>query len=682
MPDLLWRPGAIGGLVLPHRVVMGAMHLGLEDHADGGRALAAFYTERVRGGAGLVITGGWAVSRVGAAGPHYGLLDEPAHRESLTRVTEEVHAAGGLVALQLFHAGRYASRASFGLSPVAPSALPSRFSPDPPRELSPAEVRTTAGDFARGAASAASSGFDAVEVMGSEGYLLNQFVSPLTNHRDDDYGGDLERRMRLPLDVVRLVRSAVGERFPVIYRMSGADLLPGSTTAAETQRFARALAAAGVDALNVGIGWHESPVPTVQLNVPPAAWAAEAAAVKAAVGDLPVIAGNRVNRLAQAEELLRVGAADFVSMARPFLADPEVVGKGRSARSRLVNICIACDQACIDRSVVDEPVSCMVNPRAARELSLGEVGRPSAAGVGRRFAVVGGGPAGLSAARGLALAGAGVVLFEQAAELGGQFRMARLVPGKADYAETVRYYAHELDRLGVEVHLGQPVDVRRLTGDNDLDGVVVATGVRPRETALPGSDLEHVLTYPEAFAALDPRGTTSGRLGARVAVIGGGGVAVDLAHLLTHVQAGDELGRFRDHYLPIAEGSTPGVGTPARQVTLMRRSGRIGTGIGRSTRWVLLGELRRWGTVLRTGVRYEAIVPEGVLVVGAVGRELIAADSVVVAAGQVPHDPVSGALVSRGLPSVVVGGARDTVGLNAVRAFDEGLLAASELLSR
>jgi 2,4-dienoyl-CoA reductase (NADPH2) len=699
MPAAL-SPGAIGRLRLPHRVVMGSMHLGLEDRDDGGAAMAAFYAARARGGAGLIVTGGWAVSREGAGGPHYGLINEPASHERLARVVRAVHDAGGLLALQLFHAGRYAFASSFGLQPVAPSALPSRFSPDPPRALTDVDIHRTIDDFARAAAAAASLGFDAVELMGSEGYLLNQFASPLTNQREDDWGGDEAGRQRFPVEVVRAVRAAAGHGFPVIYRMSGADLMARSSTPAQVRALARALADAGVAGLNVGVGWHEARVPTVQGVVPTGAWVPQAAAVKQAVGTLPVITSNRVNRLEQAEAILASGAVDFVSMARPFLADPEFVA--RSRQHRRVNVCIACNQACIDRSLVDEPVSCLVNPAAGREFDLGLHGpdgahgqgrsdRPATVGAGsaRRFAVVGGGPAGLSAARTLALAGQQVVVFEAAAELGGQFRLARMVPGKGDYGQTILFYADELSRHGVDVCLGRALaadDVDMLAG---FDGIVVATGVHPREVTLPGRELPHVLTYQQAFAALAGEPVAAPehvRIGARVAVIGGGGIAVDLAHLLTVPPVtGSDLDRFRAEYgLSSPDATTPADTPPdppaQRAVTVMRRTGRVGAGIGRSTRWVWINELRRRGVSMRTDLTYESITADGVWIRTEAGRELVPADTVVVAAGQVTHDPLGAALSARGVAVRTVGGARSAVAINAVRAFDEGMLAARELL--
>ncbi|WP_207124933.1 oxidoreductase [Actinocatenispora comari] len=669
-------PVTLGGLALPHRVVMGSMHLGIEDRDDGGAALAAFYAARAAGGAGLIVTGGSAVNRVGTGGVHYSVVGEREHAPRLARVAEAVHETGGLIALQLFHAGRYAFAASFGLRPVAPSAVPSRFSPDPPRALTGAEIAATIDDFARGAATARRLGFDAVELMGSEGYLLNQFTSAVTNRRDDGWGGDAARRRAFPLAVLAAVRDAAGADFPVLYRMSGADLMDGAPDTDEVLALARELARAGAAALNVGIGWHESRVPTVQAVVPPGTWAPYPARIRAAVaGAVPVIASNRINRLAQAEQLLAAGDADLVSLARPFLADPELIARSRAARP--VNVCIGCNQACIDRSLADEPVSCMVNPAAGRELSLlpaagfadpgAAVADATRAGGGergrdrRRYAVVGAGPAGLAAAHALATAGERVVLYEAADEPGGQFRLARLVPGKADYGATIEYYAAELAALGVELRLAHPVgpdDRAELAG---CAGIVLATGVLPRPVDLPGADGPNVLTYPQAFAAAD-------RLGERVVVVGGGGIAVDLAHLLSHGRTdGDERNRFRaEHGLAAPLGVTGG-----RQVTLLRRGPRIGTGIGRTTRWALLAALRRRGVLLRTGVRYDRITPAGVLLAGADGPELVPADTVVVAAGQLPADALRPMIAELAVPYRVVGGAADGA-VDAVTAFAAG----------
>ena len=656
MPDPfphLFRPGKIGTLELPHRVIMGSMHLGLEARDDGGAALAAFYQRRARGGAGLIVTGGIAVNPAGAAGPSYALLTEPAHRHRLARAAAAVHEAGGLIALQLFHAGRYAApaaREAFGVGPVAPSAVFSRLAGCEPEALTAAQIEQTLADFAAGAAFAADLGFDAVEIMASEGYLIDQFLSPLTNRRDDDWGGDAPRRRRFGLEVLRRVRAATGPGFPVMVRFSGADLMDGGTPPGEVLEFARALAAGGADALNVGVGWHEAPVPTVQAAVPPGAWVPVAVTVKEAVPPaVPVIASNRINRLDLADSVLAGTPLDFVSLARPFLADPDLITSAQAARP--VNLCIACNQACIDRSLADLDVSCLVNPKAARELAYPPA--PAASRrpvVSRRAAVIGGGPAGLQAARELALAGHRVDLFEASGALGGQFRLACRVPGKADYAATTAYFAAELARLGVTVHLGRPVTGADLALLRGYDGLIVASGVRPRAVDLPGADQPHVLAYPDAFG--------DGLPGSRVVIIGGGGIAADLAHRL----------------------SAPGPGR--RQVTILHRGPRTAPVIGRSTRWVVLAGLRRQGVRIMPGVSYRAIEPAGVRILDPGGAErLVPADTVVIAAGQ-QHDPAVPDLAARsGVWYRVVGGARDVAGLDAVRAFREGLDAARDLAS-
>jgi 2,4-dienoyl-CoA reductase (NADPH2) len=643
--DAAIRPGTIGNLALPNRIIMGSMHLGVERAGDGER-LGAFYAKRARGGASLIVTGGAAVSRVGAGGPGYGLINEDVHADAFARVATAVHEARGRIALQLFHAGRYAFRAAFGLQSVAPSAVPSKFSPDPPRAMSEDEILATIDDFARGAQRARELGYDAIEIMGSEGYLANQFLSPVTNRRDDAWGGDAVRRMRFSLELVRTIRERVGKDYPIVFRMSGADLIEGSSTQDETIAFARALSSVGADALNVGVGWHESPTPTVQGIVPPGAWIPYAAAIKRNVGTLPVIASNRVNTVELADEILAAGSVDFISMARPFLADAAIVQKSATGRSHLVNICIACNQACIDRSIVDEEVSCMVNPSAMHESETSAIPVPSRT---QRFAVVGGGPAGLEAARVLASLGHLVTLFEAADELGGQFRLARRIPGKSDFSGTIRYFSAELQRLGVTIELQRAIDERDLPLLRSFDAVVVSSGVVPRTIEIPGADLPHVVDYA-AFL----RGEH--RMHGPLAIIGAGGIGVDVARL-----ACDEPDRYDE-------------------ITLLRRGKRIGERIGRTTRWVVLQELREHGVRMLTGVTYERILENGVEIVDArQERRLVPAATVVVAAGQLSNNGLATLLARHGIAHRLIGGARLATELDAVRAFREGMTTAYEL---
>ncbi len=655
----VFRPARIGKLELPHRILMGPMHLAIES-AAGADALASFYVERVRGGAALIVTGGSAVSRVGAGGRHYTFINESSDHPKLRHIARAVHVAGGYIALQLFHAGRYASHEYFGLQPLAPSAMASRFSKSPPRAMMAGDIEQTIEDFARGARRARELGFDAVEIMGSEGYLLNQFLSPLTNRRGDEWGGDFERRTRLPLAVLRAVRKTVGSDFPVIYRLSGSDLMPGSTTDDETRTFARLLAEHGVDAIDVGVGWHESSVPTVQFTVPPGTWVRCAEQIAEAVGPtmepvnptpaatrkVPVIASTRIHTLELADRVLADGRVQFIALARPFLADPEIIAKARMGRIDGINLCIACNQACIDQSLQDRPVSCMVNPRAGYELALrGDAprvaGQPS-----RSFAVIGGGPAGLEAARVFATLGHRVALYEARSALGGQFQLAGRIPGKADFSRTVDYFAQELRRLDVDVRLRHRLEAASLAELEEYDGVVVASGVVPRRIDLPGVDLPLVRSYPDAVLDGAP---TDGP----VVIIGAGGIGVDVAHLYSR---------------------------QGRPVTLLCRGAAIGEHIGRSTRWVLLRELRERNVRMLTGVCYERIVPEGIWIRAPDGtRRLIEARTVVIAAGQESYDPLSRALEHQGRRLRIAGGARTAAELDAVRAFREGALAAHAL---
>lgn len=672
-------PWSIGRLLLPHRIVMGSMHTGLETRDDGGLALGAFYRERVEGGASLIITGGLAVSSVARGGPDYAVLGEPDLHKRLSVAVAAVHAAGGRIAAQLFHAGRYAI---IDGESVAPSAVPWRAARGAvPRALTDAEIQATIADFATAAAAATSAGFDAVEIMASEGYLINQFCSPLTNLRDDEWGGDAERRRRFAAAVVGAVREAIPASVPVLVRMSGDDLMPGSSTPDEVDALAIALVEAGADALSIGMGWHESTVPTVQASVPHGAWLGYAERIRAAVsGRVPVIASNRITDLREAEKALERGGVDAIALARPFLADPRIIERSFAGDFGLVNTCIGCDQACIDRSLVFEPVSCLVNPRAGRESEFPITMDEGADRSRRRFAVVGAGPAGLAAALDLAERGHRVTLFEAADALGGQFSLAARIPGKEDYARTPASALQRLQQLGAEIRTGVQATLETVS---DFDGVVLATGVVPREVDIPGADLPHVLSYERAITAGVPAGT--------VAIIGGGGIGVDVAaYLVESHDPRERAAAFMSRFdltcssALLDERSTDNVATvvprPGSTVTLLRRQGRFGHGVGITTRWVAIGALREAGVRMVSDVSYRAITAEGVEVEHPDGRvELIPGESVIVCAGQERHDPLAYALDGAGIPFRVVGGARDARSVDAVRATTEGLEAARRL---
>ncbi|MCC9192629.1 FAD-dependent oxidoreductase [Arthrobacter sp. zg-Y916] len=636
----VFAPGRIGTLEVPHRIIMGSMHLNFEQDPP---ALAAFYAERAAGGAGLIVTGGAAVNREGSGGPTYLVAGEVPFREAAAAALEAVHNAGAKLALQLFHAGRYAFESTYGLQPAAPSAVWSAYSKAMPAAMDEEHVRRTLAAFAAAAAQARELGFDAVEIMGSEGYLVNQFASAATNRRDDSWGGDALRRQAFPLAVLSAVRGAVGTGFPVIFRLSGDDLVDGAGPPEEYVSLAGALASGGADALNIGIGWHESRIPTVQAMVPHGTWLPVAARIRqhlAGAGHtVPVIGSNRINSVAQAEAALADRMVDFVSMARPLLADPRIIAKSAAGRPDLVNTCIACNEACIDRSLGTEPVSCLVNPRAGRERAFPVSFPPRTRSAGTpRAAVAGAGPAGLQAAATLAEAGIHVDLFESAPGIGGQFRLACVVPGKADFAETIRYFSRELPRLGVEIHTGVLAGAEVLSG---FSHVIDATGVLPRTVRLPGAEYLPVYDYHEAFAV-------AAALPRRLAIVGAGGIAVDLAHLLAEH-------RFR-------------------QITLLRRGSRIGEGIGPSTRWAVLQALRSAGVAMLTGVSCKEVTPRGLILAGSGGQdELVPADAVIVAAGQVKNSSLSRELAAAGIAHTSVGGAASAAGLNAVRAFAEGL---------
>jgi 2,4-dienoyl-CoA reductase (NADPH2) len=669
-PHLL-APLDLGHVTLPNRVVMGSMHTGLEDRARDVPKLAAYLAERARGGAGLIVTGGFAPNVEGTLYPGASKLTTRREVRRHRQVTDAVHEAGGLIAVQLLHAGRYA------YTPwcVAPSAVKSPISRFTPRALSDRGVRRQIRAFARAATLAKEAGYDGVEVMGSEGYLVNEFLAPRTNHRTDRWGGTPENRRRFAIEVVRAIRAATGPDFVLVYRISVLDLVEDGQTWEEVTTLARDLEANGASILNLGVGWHEARVPTIVTSVPRAAFTDYAARLKEHVS-IPVCATNRINTPEVAEQVLASGA-DLVSLARPFLADPEFVRKAAEGRPDEINTCIACNQACLDHTFVKQRASCLVNPRAAHETEL-VIGR---APTRRKVAVVGAGPAGLAAATTLAERGHEVEVFEARDHVGGQFDIAMRIPGKEEFAETIRYFTRQLDLTGVKVHLSTRADAGELAAGG-FDDVVVATGVRPRLPEIPGIDHPMVMTYDQLV-----RGErTAGR---RVAVIGAGGIGVDVAEFLTTVASPAlDVAAWRAEWGVGDPADTRGgvaspdpEPSPREVVLLQRKSTSIGKGLGKTTGWVHRASLRGKGVEQVTGVAsYERIDDEGLHVVLADGeRRSIPVDSVVVCAGQEAVNGLAAPLEGHGIRVHVVGGADVAAELDAKRAIRQGTEVAARI---
>ena len=661
-PHLL-EPITIGELTLRNRVVMGSMHTGLEDHRWDLPRLAAYFAERARGGAGLIVTGGYAPNRRGWLKPFAGSMSTRLHAARHREITDAVHAEGGAIALQVLHAGRY------GYTPfsVGASDRKSPITPFRPKRLSTKAVDRTVDDFARSIALARKAGYDAVEVMGSEGYLINQFLSERTNDRTDAWGGSPAARMRFPVEIVRRARALVGPDFPIVYRLSLLDLVDGGQTWDETVALAQALEEAGVSMFNTGIGWHEARVPTIITQVPRGAWVPWTARLKQAVA-VPVCASNRINTPDLAEQVLADGDADLVSMARPFLADPDFVNKAAAGRADEINTCIACNQACLDHTFSNKVASCLVNPRACHEttLVLGPVRTK------RSVAVVGAGPAGLSAAVAAAERGFAVTLFEKDTELGGQFRLAMRVPGKEDFTETLRYFRRRLEVLGVDVRLETEATAADLA---TYDEVVVATGVVPREIELEGIDHPKVVSYADVLSG-------AVEVGKRVAVIGAGGIGVDVSHFLTHDPA-DTVEDWMAHWGVGDSAVHPGgvtekkPRTPVREVWLLqRKTTPVGKGLGKTSGWAHRTVLKDSGVQMVPGVTYEKVDDAGLHVIVANGeggaeRRVLDVDHVVVCAGQESVRGVYDDLAGReGLH--LIGGADVAAELDAKRAIDQG----------
>jgi 2,4-dienoyl-CoA reductase (NADPH2) len=670
-PHLL-SPLDLGFVTLPNRVLMGSMHTGLEDRAAGYPKLAAYLAERAAGGAGLIVTGGIAPNVAGWVAPFAGKLSTrrelPRHR----LVTDAVHAAGGKVCMQILHAGRYA----YHPFAVAPSPLKSPISPFRPRGLGARGVEAQIRAFARCASLAREAGYDGVEIMGSEGYLINEFIASRTNRRKDDWGGDFERRSRFPVEIVRRVREAVGPDFILIYRLSALDLVEDGSDWDEVVRLGKAVAEAGATLVNTGIGWHEARIPTIATLVPRAAFAWVTARLREAL-PVPVVATNRINTPEVAEGILARGEADMVSMARPFLADSQFVRKAAEGRADEINTCIACNQACLDHTFAGRRSSCLVNPRACHETEL--LFRPAASP--RRLAVVGGGPAGLAAAVTAAERGHTVTLYEAAPEIGGQFLMAMRVPGKEEYRETLRYFRRRLELTGVELRLGRAATAAELASAG-FDQVVIATGVLPRRPAIPGLDDPRVLSYADVLLHGRP-------VGRRVAIIGAGGIGFDVATFLAHGEHSEDAVQAYNREWGIdarlaaragVQGVAPRPASSGREIWLLQRKpGKPGRTLGKTTGWAHRLGLQRRGVDMLPGVKYLGVEPGGLRIETGGREQLLEVDNIIVCAGQEPLRALADELGTLGVRTRLVGGADVAAELDAKRAIDQATRLAAEL---
>jgi len=671
-PHLL-APLDLGHVTLKNRVLMGSMHTGLEETRDWNR-VAGFYAERARGGVGLMVTGGMAPNREGGVFPGAAGLFSDEDIANHKIVTDRVHDADGRIAMQILHAGRYA----YSKECVGPSPIKSPISPFPPAELDEEGIEKQIADIVTAAVRAQQAGYDGVEVMGSEGYFLNQFLVTHTNKREDRWGGSYENRMRLPIEVVRRVREAVGSDFIVIYRLSMIDLIPGGSTFEEVVELAKRIEAAGASIINTGIGWHEARIPTIATSVPRAAftWITKKLMGQVAI---PVITSNRINTPEVAEGVLAEGAADMISMARPFLADAHFVAKAADGRGAQIAPCIACNQACLDHTFSGKLSSCLVNPRACHETEL--VVAP--AEVTKTIGIVGAGPAGLSAAMTAAERGHKVVLFDRADRLGGQLNMARVVPGKEEFHGLVHWFETMVNELGIETRLGHEVSADDLTG---FDEVIIATGVIPRDPGIDGQDGPNVLSYIDVLRH-------GAEVGPRVAIIGAGGIGFDVAEFL--VQDGDSPTENLDEWKEewgiadpeeyrgglAAEGPKPEAA--ARHVTLLQRKAEPpGKRLGKTTGWIHRAALRMKGVKMMGGVNYEYIDATGLHISHGEAREnpqVIEVDTIVLCSGQLPERSLADALEVRGITPHVIGGADVAAELDAKRAIDQGTRLAASL---
>ncbi|WP_369244160.1 FAD-dependent oxidoreductase [Streptomyces sp. R41] len=667
-PHLL-NPLDLGFTTLPNRVLMGSMHVGLEEAERGFERMAEFYATRARGGVGLIVTGGIAPNEAGRPYEGGAKLTTEAEAEQHAEITAAVHREGGKIAMQILHFGRYAYHQDL----VAPSALQAPISPFPPHALSDAEVEQTIDDYARAARLAQRAGYDGVEIMGSEGYLINEFIAAQTNQREDRWGGSYENRMRFPVEIVRRVREAVGEDFIIIYRLSMLDLVPGGSSLDEVITLAKAVEAAGATIINTGIGWHEARIPTIATSVPRGAYAWVTKKVMGAVS-IPLVTTNRINTPELAEQLLADGHADMVSLARPMLADPDFVAKAEAGRPEAINTCIGCNQACLDHTFSGKITSCLVNPRACHETEL--VLSPTR--LRKRVAVVGAGPAGLACAVSAAERGHDVTLYDAAHQIGGQLNVARKVPGKQEFDETIRYFRTQLELHGVDVQLNTCVSADGLDG---YDEVVVATGVSPRTPEIPGVDHPSVVGYLDVLRDGAP-------VGDRVAILGAGGIGFDVAEYLT--DSGDKASEdpatyFRNWGVDMDYRAPGGLAAPERPAPprtvhlLQRKASKVGAGLGKTTGWIHRTELKHRGVTMVPGVQYDRIDDAGLHVTVEGHSQVLEVDTIVLCTGQEPRRDLYEELLAAGRSVHLIGGADVAAELDAKRAIKQGTELAAAL---
>ncbi len=665
-PHLL-APLDLGFTTLRNRTLMGSMHTGLEEKPNGFERMAAYFAERARGGVGLMVTGGIGPNMEGGVYSGAAKLSTPEEAEKHKIVTRVVHEAGGKICMQILHAGRYA----YSPKSVAPSAIQAPINPFKPHELDEEGIEKQIQDFVICSTLAQVAGYDGVEIMGSEGYFINQFLVAHTNQRTDRWGGGYENRMRLAIEIVRRVRQAVGQNFIIIYRLSMLDLVEGGSTWDEIVLLAKAIEAAGATIINTGIGWHEARIPTIATKVPRAAFSKVTAKLRGEV-KIPLITTNRINTPEVAEQVLAEGDADMVSMARPFLADPEFVSKAAEGRADEINTCIGCNQACLDHTFGGKLTSCLVNPRACHETELNYIPTTQV----KKIAVVGAGPAGLSAATVAAQRGHSVTLFDSASEIGGQFNVAKRVPGKEEFFETLRYFKRKLETTGVDLKLNRRVGVDELL-DGGFDEVILATGIAPRTPAIPGVEHPKVISYLDAILQRKPVGKT-------VAVIGAGGIGFDVSEFITHQGEATSLNReafWKEWGIDTqlnARGGVAGikaeVHAPARQVFLLqRKKSKVGDGLGKTTGWIHRTGLKNKNVQMLNSVEYLQIDDGGLHIrIGEGESQVLPVDTVIICAGQDPLRELQAGLEAAGQSVHLIGGADVATELDAKRAIDQG----------